>query len=627
MADEVTKTLKDINATLKSSAPSEEERREGVRARLRELKIMEKMSAGIESMKDGLKNLASGAKKGLGVLGGIGLAGLMLFDPQKLVDGLKHSFDYLFGLFDQIKGIINGEEGSWGSLVEFLGKNLKESALLFGTLAFFFGAPLVASIGGMLTSLFSVISGAVSVTASMLAALGPMLVAAAPFIAIGALIAAGIYAIYEGFKEASEVWDETGSITESMVTFATSIVTAPLRWIKDLSAWVLGKLGFTDLEAKLNEVDITKTITDAIMAPINWVKKLFKDPTATLDKLKTDLLGVDGFITVLSDPVDKAINWILGLFGWSDPENPFSLTAAVNEPITKAIDWVEGLFKWGTEAGQDENGEWKLTTFITNVFKEVKGWFEGLFKWASEGIAGTWTSLTDFVKGKWTETKTWFTDMFKWSADDSDKGVIQQLFDNTIEKLKTFFTNVFDFIPTFEEIKAVLTSMLPSWMQPEAVEEQRARLENELAEAQANQTTAPAREDINAVQDVYTTTKEEYDAQIADIKNQLAKLPGYARGTDGFKNFGGGTLAMLHGNEAVVPLDTPKGQIYAAINDLLNNQGQMSKGGGGGGAAVAVVGGTANSNNTANVNNANYNISSGFTADEMVRLEFVNRAY
>lgn len=574
MADEVTKTLKDINATLKSTAPSEEERREGVRARLKELKIMEKMASGIDSMKDGLKNLAAGAKKGLGVLGGIGLAGLMLFDPQKLVDGLQSAFDYLFGLFDQIKGIINGEEGSWGSLIEFLGENLKESAILFGALALFFGAPLYGAISGMLASVSAILVGAL------------------PFIAIGAAIAAVTYALYESFEKAKEKFDETDSIFESMLTFITELITSPLRWAKDLAAWVAGKLGFTDLEAQLNAIDLTTIITDAIMAPINWVKKLFKDPTATLDKLKTDLLGVDGLITVLSDPVDKAINWILGLFGWADPENPFSLTATVSEPITKAIDWVEGLFKW-----------------------------------ASENInVGTWTSLTDFVKGKWNDTKTWFTDMFKWSADDNDKGVIQKLFDDTIEKLKTFFTNVFDFIPTFEEIKAVLTAMLPSWMQPEAVEEQRARLQNELAEAQANRTTAPAREDINAIQDVYTTTKEEYDAQIADIQKQLSKLPGYAMGTNGFKNFGSGTLAMLHGNEAVVPLDTPKGQIYAAINDLLNNQGQMSRGGGGG-AAVAVVGGTANSNNTANVNNANYNISSGFTADEMVRLEFVNRAY
>lgn len=601
MADEVTKTLKDINATLKSTAPSEEERREGVRARLKELKIMEKMASGIDSMKDGLKNLASGAKKGLGVLGGIGLAGLMLFDPQKLVDGLQRSFDYLFGLFDKIKGIINGDEGSWGSLIEFLGENLKESAILFGALALFFGAPLYGAISGMLASMSAILIGAL------------------PFIVIGAAIAAVTYALYESFKKAKEKFDETDSIFESMLTFITELITSPLRWAKDLAAWVAGKLGFTDLEEQLNAIDLTTIITDAIMAPINWVKKLFKDPTETLDKLKTDLLGVDGLITVLSDPVDKAINWILGLFGWDDPENPFSLTATVSEPITKAIDWVEGLFAWGTEAGLDENGDWKLTTFITNVFKEVKGWFTGLFAWASEGIAGTWTSLTDFVKGKWNDTKTWFTDMFKFSSTEDDKGVIQKLLDSTIEKVKTFFTQMFDFIPSFEEIKGVLQAMLPSWMQPEATEAARRRLEAEIAMHQEKMASG---DDRYGFANIYS--REE---AIADLQEQIASLPNsYAKGSDGFKNFGSGTLAMLHGNEAVVPLDTPKGQIYAAINDLLNNQGQMSRGGGGG-AAVAVVGGTANSNNTANVNNANYNISSGFTADEMVRMEFVNRAY
>ena len=209
--------------------------------------------------------------------------------------------------------------------------------------------------------------------------------------------------------------------------------------------------------------------------------------------------------------------------------------------------------------------------------------------------------------------------MFKFSSTEEDKGVIQKLLDSTIEKVKTFFTQMFDFIPSFEEIKGVLQAMLPSWMQPEATEAARRRLEAEIA---MHQEKIASGDDRYGFANIYS--REE---AIADLQEQIASLPNsYAKGSDGFKNFGSGTLAMLHGNEAVVPLDTPKGQIYAAINDLLNNQGQMSTGGGNGGTAV-VVGGTSNSNNQANVSNSNYTISSGFTSDDMVRMEFVNRAY
>lgn len=43
-------------------------------------------------------------------------------------------------------------------------------------------------------------------------------------------------------------------------------------------------------------------------------------------------------------------------------------------------------------------------------------------------------------------------------------------------------------------------------------------------------------------------------------------VEGYSTGTKGFEDFGKGTLAMLHGREAVIPLDSPLGQMINNIN-------------------------------------------------------------
>ena len=65
------------------------------------------------------------------------------------------------------------------------------------------------------------------------------------------------------------------------------------------------------------------------------------------------------------------------------------------------------------------------------------------------------------------------------------------------------------------------------------------------------------------------------NAQIEQLGGQAITIPKFNDGTKGFENFGRGTLAMLHGEEAVVPRDTPHGKFLAQMNDdpesLLSN--------------------------------------------------------
>ena len=49
-------------------------------------------------------------------------------------------------------------------------------------------------------------------------------------------------------------------------------------------------------------------------------------------------------------------------------------------------------------------------------------------------------------------------------------------------------------------------------------------------------------------------------------------MEGFSNGTNGFRNFGSGTMAMLHNSEAVVPRNTPAGDLLQSFYDFQNKK-------------------------------------------------------
>jgi hypothetical protein len=728
LAEEQLEALKDLAGT-------EEENREAARRQEEANEFLSKIVSGIDGLADSYDKQLDALKPSAGLVAGLGALSLLFMDPETLFAGVQAAIDGVFAIVDSIKMFL---EGDFTEGFALLGDNIGAVAGILGTLGILFGGTIIRAFGGIFKGIQLVIRGVqlfrlfmlgtfvpsmIGFFSTISAAVAPILIAAAPFIAIGALVAAGVYAIYEAFKTAKDVFDETGSITETMVTFATDIVTAPLRWIKDLSAWVLSKLGFEELATKLNNFDITKTITDTVMGTIDWIKGIFTDPVAALEKLAVALLGVDGLLGIITAPIDKAIAWVQGLFNLGDPSRPFSLydtlytpidktitwlqglfadpkaklqeawNGLVGEgglidilytPVEKAITWIKGLFTWasdGLAAGWTNltdfisgkwtqvktwftdlwawasegisqgwtnltdfiSGKWaevktwftekltwasdglaagwtNVTDFVSSKWNEVHTWFTGLFTWASDGIAAGWTNLTDFISGKWTATKKWFTDMFTWSSKEDDKGVIQQLFDSTIEKVKSFFTDLFDFLPSFEDIKKSITGMLPDFLQPDSIEEQKAEIQNEIAEHQAQIAEGDMRYGAANV-----LSREN---RVTELQQALSELEGLNKG--GIVNAPAtGGLAMLHGAEIVAPLNSPQGKVLMAINDLMNAKSAAGAGeySGMGGPMIVQGGSNQTSNNTNNVSNSNYTIQQGITPDDFLKRDFLNFSY
>jgi len=63
----------------------------------------------------------------------------------------------------------------------------------------------------------------------------------------------------------------------------------------------------------------------------------------------------------------------------------------------------------------------------------------------------------------------------------------------------------------------------------------------------------------------------------------------FATGTDGFKDFGTGQVAMLHGKEAVIPLNSPAGMLLNEFFNGKNINGRSSKVNTGGGMGSPIV--------------------------------------
>jgi hypothetical protein len=107
--------------------------------------------------------------------------------------------------------------------------------------------------------------------------------------------------------------------------------------------FVKGIFGFGDPDEPFS---LGAFIGEMVTSVINWFKTLFTDPVAALGQLwKTLLGGYDSLFSLMSWPIDAAINWIMGIFGWSDPEGePFSLWGTIKSALMSVWEWLAGLF-------------------------------------------------------------------------------------------------------------------------------------------------------------------------------------------------------------------------------------------------------------------------------------------
>jgi len=347
---------------------------------------------------DGLQIPKIGPKTGLALLL-IGLAGLMAFSdklvkPLALVlKGAKKIFDNTKEFIEATKedaiGAITGPGTVIAGLKIFkidLIKTIKSSKL-FGLIASGFG--LLSSAGGgpggaggkvgllsrianifkPLTTLgktiaklpvISTITKVFSKGGTLLKSLGKLFL---PFTIIIGLFDT-IKGFYNGFfgkdlEEGEEIPDTflekfVAGIKGGITGLVNSLIGAPLDLLKNGIAFILGKLGFDESSEALKNFsfkelfsDIISTVFSTITGVVTWVGTIFTDPAEALKQLWEATVGEGGLLDLLYSPIDKAIGFVMGIFGFDEPDT--ALTDEEGNFIglkDLAIKAVKGLYEY-----------------------------------------------------------------------------------------------------------------------------------------------------------------------------------------------------------------------------------------------------------------------------------------
>ena len=427
-----------------------------------------------------------------------------------------------------------------------------------------------------------------------------------------------IKAAISGFLEAGILGGIEGAITG----FFNSLIFGPLDMIKSAVAWVMGFFGFDNAKKALNSfsfaevyTNIVGSVFDSLKAIGAWIGNLFNDPVAALSSLWDTLVGgASWLIDIVYSPINMALNWIKGLFGWGDPEEDFKLQDFISDTVSNVLKWIKSKFSWipGLGGGDEEavetanenidradsirgsvargrgaaglDSEGNLVTARSNVTggADLKLETQGItpmtpqeldvYKAEQMSIRDNATAPTDsfsissLVMGAFNSAKEWITDLFTWDAsEDGETNVLGELVGNAVDKVKTFFTDLFDFLPSLDDIKSSLVSILPNWMQPASIEEKRSKLLEQLTEMETKAAEAlPAAEQFD--NPLTNDTREDYEAEAAAIRQALSELEGFNKGGIAKAPKTGG-LAVLHGTEIIAPLESPQGKILNLINE------------------------------------------------------------
>ena len=180
-----------------------------------------------------------------------------------------------------------------------------------------------------------------------------------------------------------------GALEGGLTGLINSIIGLPLDLLKSAFAWMLGLFGFDEASEAVKSFSFQTLISDGIGAVFDFGKKafawfgtLFTDPVTALKELWTGLVGEGGFLDLITTPFNLAVNWLLGLFGWSDPETEFNLLSSVTSAFSSAVAWVKDLFSW-PEDGDVGTAVSKFIDIVLAPYNLAVNWLMGLFGWSS----------------------------------------------------------------------------------------------------------------------------------------------------------------------------------------------------------------------------------------------------
>ena len=178
-----------------------------------------------------------------------------------------------------------------------------------------------------------------------------------------------------------------------------SLIGAPLDLLTNGIAFIIGKMGFDETSEALKNFSFKDLFADLIAVPfdfitsvINWIPTVFTDPVQAMQDLWNGIVGEGGLLDIIYAPIDKAIGFIMGIFGFDAPDT--ALTDEEGNFIglkDLAIKAVKGVYEY-------------VKSFFQFDFPSVGELFQGA-KNVMENLLKTVLPAPDFLTFKVPELK------------------------------------------------------------------------------------------------------------------------------------------------------------------------------------------------------------------------------
>ena len=160
-------------------------------------------------------------------------------------------------------------------------------------------------------------------------------------------ISGGLQGFAEGFADGNIIDGILGGLRGAIQGFFNSILFGPLDLLKDLVSWISTKLGFENFSAILDKFSFAglfTKMTDSLFKSLTDAFAVITD-LFTFGEEDMTAMGLLGKLNELVyAPVNMAINFVRGIFGFDDNDQPFKLQDWIGEKVGALVEWFGELF-------------------------------------------------------------------------------------------------------------------------------------------------------------------------------------------------------------------------------------------------------------------------------------------
>ena len=268
--------------------------------------------------------------------------------------------------------------------------------------------------------------------------------------------------LFSGIGDAITLFKE-GKILEGISTLVGSLATFFKETVDNLITGVYnlfaGLFGLEKTDSVFGEIskffsDTWTSVKTFFTDLYNGVVGIFTDPVGTLTTMWNGIVGEGGLIDIIFKPIDLAVNWIMGVFGFSTEDGTdFSFRTFITDTINTGIQKVKDLFALGEETF----GDWQIFKFvkgtIDDIISSVTGIFSGDF--SAENFANLFGSLMDIVYAPVNLAVNAVKDIFGF-GDPDEPFRLSDFVLETFQKIGDFFKSLLDI-----DVRGLAEGILP----------------------------------------------------------------------------------------------------------------------------------------------------------------------